>query len=138
MKTPRRSRPATQSLDRPRVALIEDDPDFRSLVRGWLGASCDTMSFASAEEWLDEDEDALAPDLMITDVNMPGVDGITLCRTVRARPGYESLPILFLTGVDSDEGFLRGQEAGASSYLTKPVDRKVLLACVSDLLGRPL
>lgn len=135
MKTRREKHPAPPSLDRPRVALVEDDPDFRALVRGWLAARYDTLSFGSAEEWLDDDEEALAPDLLITDVNMPGVDGFALCAALRARPGFEALPILFLTGVDTDEGFLRGEEAGASAYLTKPVERSVLLAKVEDLLA---
>lgn len=135
MKTRRTKKAAPPVLDRPRIALVEDDPDFRALVRGWLGERYDTMSFASAEEWLDDDEEALAPDLLITDVNMPGADGFALCEAVRARPGFDGLPILFLTGVDTDEGFLRGEQAGASAYLTKPVERAVLLAKVQDLLA---
>lgn len=135
MKTRRKKNAAPPVLDRPRIALVEDDPDFRALVRGWLRERYDTLSFASAEEWLDDDEEALAPDLLITDVNMPGADGFALCAAVRARPGFDGLPILFLTGVDTDEGFLRGEQAGASAYLTKPVEREVLLAKVSDLLG---
>lgn len=135
MKTRRARKAPPPRIDRPRVALVEDDPDFRALVRGWLGERYDTLSFASAEEWLDEEEDALAPDLLITDVNMPGVDGFTLCAAVRSRPGFAGLPILFLTGVDTDEGFLRGEQAGASAYLTKPVERAVLMAKVDDLLA---
>jgi DNA-binding response OmpR family regulator len=134
MKKHRKTGSAPQSLERPRVALVEDDPDFRAIVRGWLRARYDTISFESAEEWLDGDEEALAPDLLITDVKMPGLNGFKLCETVRAHPAYADLPILFLTGVDSDEGFLLGQEAGASAYLTKPVERAVLLAKIEELL----
>ncbi len=123
-----------QNLARPRVAIVEDDPDFRALVRGWLNARYDTISFESAEDWLDGDEDALAPDLLISDVKMPGINGFKLVETVKAHPTYARLPILFLTGVDSDEGFLLGQEAGASAYLTKPVEREVLLAKIEELL----
>lgn len=121
-------------VDRARVAIVEDDPDFRAIVQGWLAPHYDTISFENAEEWLDGDEDALAPDLLISDVKMPGVSGFKLCEEIRKIPAYASLPILFLTGVDSDEGFLLGQEAGASAYLTKPVERTVLLAKVETLL----
>lgn len=135
MKTAGRTNTAPrQDLDRPRIAIVDDDPDFRALVQGWLRPRYDTISFDSAEAWLDGDEEALAPDLMITDVKMPGVNGFKLCETVRAHPSYAGLPILFLTGVDSDEGFLLGQEAGASAYLTKPVERAVLLDKIEDLL----
>ncbi len=135
MKTRNKTRPAPQlSLERPRIAIVEDDPDFRALIQGWLRPSYDTISFANAEEWLDGDEDAIAPDLLITDVKMTGANGFKLCASVRAHPAYAGLPILFLTGVDSDEGFLLGQEAGASAYLTKPVERLVLLSKIEDLL----
>lgn len=137
MKTLKKTRGAgPQSLDRPRVAIIDDDPDFRELLRGWLLSRYDTLSFGSAEDWLDDDEETLTPDLLITDVKMPGASGFKLCETVRSRPEYERLPILFLTGVDSDDGFLLGQEAGASAYLVKPVEREVLLAKIEELLAR--
>lgn len=130
------SHAAPRSLDRPRVAVIDDDPDFRAALDVWLRERYDTLGFESAEEWLAGDEDALIPDLLITDVRMPGANGFRLCETVRAHPRYAGLPILFLTGVDSDEGYLLGQEAGASAYLTKPVEREVLLGKISELLER--
>lgn len=135
MKSLKTRKASVPDLERPCIALVDDDEDFRGIVRGWLRARYDTMSFGSAEEWLDgDDEDALVPDLMITDVKMPGIDGFKLCETVRAHPSRAGLPILFLTGVDSDEGFVLGQDAGASAYLTKPVERAVLLAKIEDLL----
>lgn len=136
MKTRNEKEAVVASLDRPCIALVDDDADFRGLVRGWLRARYDTISFSSAEEWLDgeEEEDALIPDLLITDVVMPGINGFKLCESVRAHPGRGDLPILFLTGMDSDDCFVRGQEAGASAYLTKPVERAVLLAKIEELL----
>lgn len=134
MKTMKKTRGAGPlGLDRPRVAIIDDDPDFRELLRGWLLPRYDTLSFSSAEDWLADDED---PDLLITDVKMPGASGFKLCETVRSRPEHANLPILFLTGVDSDDVFLLGQEAGASAYLVKPVEREVLLAKIEELLAR--
>jgi DNA-binding response OmpR family regulator len=136
MKTLKKKKTAlAERLARPRIAIVEDDADFRDLVRGWLAPRYDTMSFESADECLDSDDDAFDPDLLITDVKMPGLSGFKLCETVRAHPRYSRLPVLFLTGVDSDEGFLLGQEAGASAYLTKPVERALLLAKIEELLG---
>lgn len=135
MKAMKTKQAAVPDLERPCIALVDDDPDFRGIVRGWLRARYDTISFGSAEEWLDDDgEEALVPDLLITDVRMPGIDGFKLCEAVRSHPSRAGLPILFLTGVDSDEGFVLGQDAGASAYLTKPVERAVLLAKIEDLL----
>ena len=136
MKTLRKTKiAASERLDRPRIAIVEDDADFRALIGSWLRPRYDTISFESAEEWLDGDEDELAPDLLITDVKMPGLSGFKFCETVRVHPTYSRLPILFLTGVDSDEGFLLGHEAGASAYLTKPVERALLLAKIEELLS---
>lgn len=119
---------------RPLIAVVEDDPDFRAIVRSWLKPRYDTVSYESADALLDDDPDEFAPDLLITDVKMPGLNGFRLCETLRKHPRFDRLPVLFLTGVDSDEGFLLGQEAGASAYLTKPVERKTLLEKISTLL----
>lgn len=123
-----------QKSDRPRVAIVEDEPDFRAVVRSWLNPLYDTLSFESAEELLDSDPDSVAPDVIITDVKMPGLNGFRLCESLREHPRYSRVPVLFLTGVDSDEGFLLGQEAGASAYLTKPVERATLLQRIEQLL----
>lgn len=122
-------------MTRPRIAVIDDDADFRSVLRVQLRPRYDTMSYESAEEWLADEEDSVVPDLLITDLKMPGLNGFKLCETLRSRPRYASVPILFLTGVDSEEAFLLGQEAGADAYLTKPVEREVLIAKIESLLA---
>ena len=121
---------------RPRIAVVEDDADYRAIVQSWLRPRYDTMGFDSADEVLDVDPEDFAPDLLITDVKMPGMNGYRLCELLRKHPRFDRLPILFLTGVDSDEGFLLGQEAGASAYLTKPVERARLLERVATLLEK--
>ncbi len=119
---------------RPLIAIVEDDPDFRAIVRGWLSSRYDTISYESADELLDCDPEEFAPDLLVTDVRMPGLDGFRLCETLRKHSRHDRLPVLFLTGVDTDEGFLQGQEAGASAYITKPVERATLLEKIATLL----
>jgi CheY-like chemotaxis protein len=127
-----------QETDRSRIAIIDDEPDFRAIVRGWLSPRYDTMSFANAEELLDSDPDSLAPDLVVTDVRMPGLSGFRVCEILRAHPRLSDVPVLILTGVGSDEGFLQGVEAGAAAYLTKPVERTRLLGKVAELLDARL
>jgi len=122
---------------RPRIVVIDDDADFRAVLGVVLRARYDVLSYDCAEAWLDADRNkASPPDLLITDVKMPGASGFKLCETVRSLPRYAAMPILFLTGVGSDEVFLMGQEAGASAYLTKPVEREILLSRIEDLLAR--
>lgn len=123
--------------DEPRacIALVEDEGDFRAVLRRWLTPRYDTMSFLDAEDLLESEPGTVEPDLIISDVVMPGLNGFKLCETLRGDPRFASVPILLLTGLDSDEGFLRGVESGADAYLTKPVERELLLAKIAELLG---
>lgn len=120
-------------MSRPRVAVIDDDPDFRAVVRRWLSARYDTAGYPNAEALLASGE---APDLVVSDVKMPGLNGFRLCERLRADARFAGVPVLLLTGVDCDEGFLLGEEAGADGYLTKPVERLTLLEKVGGLLER--
>lgn len=119
---------------RARIALVEDEGDFRAVLRRWLAPRYDTMSFLDAEDLLETEPDAVVPDLIISDVKMPGINGFRLCETLRGDPRYARVPVLLLTGLDSDEGFLMGLEAGADGYLTKPVERERLLEKIHELL----
>ncbi len=74
------------------------------------------------------------PDLVVSDVNMPGLDGYTLCR--RLREAGETLPILLLTSRDNEVDEALGLELGADDYVAKPFSTRVLLARVSALLRR--
>ncbi|MCS6882501.1 MAG: response regulator transcription factor [Oscillochloridaceae bacterium] len=78
----------------------------------------------------------IMPDLIILDVSMPHMDGLTLCRALRRDPGLADVPVLFLTGRDMIEDRLRGFEVGGDDYLVKPFDLRELKARVHALLRR--
>jgi DNA-binding response OmpR family regulator len=126
---------AKPKTDRRVVALVEDDADFRKIVSRWLQPDYDTMSFGDGLPLLTSEQE-LVLDLIILDVKLPGMNGYSLCRRLREQRRFVGVPVLFLTGVDSDEGFLSGLDAGGASYLTKPVERADLLARVRELLER--
>jgi DNA-binding response OmpR family regulator len=73
------------------------------------------------------------PDLLILDIQLPGMDGLTLCRTIRQR---SDIPIIMLTVRDSDEEIVHGLEIGADDYLTKPFSPKQLIARARAVLRR--
>jgi len=77
-----------------------------------------------------------APDLIISDIRMPGMDGIRLARQVRDSPRTNLIPIIFLTAKDQTADRLAGFEAGIDYYLTKPFETEELLAIVSNILRR--
>ncbi|MGQ9926509.1 MAG: response regulator transcription factor [Chloroflexaceae bacterium] len=78
----------------------------------------------------------ILPDLIILDVSMPHMDGLTLCRTLRRDPGLAEVPVLFLTGRDMIDDRLRGFEVGGDDYMVKPFDLRELKARVGALLRR--
>ena len=73
--------------------------------------------------------------LIITDVNMPNMDGITLIRHLRSLPGYQSTPVLLLTTESAPEKKAAGKAAGATGWIVKPFQQEQLLAVVAKVLG---
>ena len=79
---------------------------------------------------------ASVPDLIISDIRMPGMDGYQLARALRASPRTELIPVIFLTAKGERKDRLAGIRAGVDAYLTKPFDPEELLAVVSNILSR--
>ncbi|HEV2761995.1 MAG TPA: response regulator transcription factor [Pyrinomonadaceae bacterium] len=79
---------------------------------------------------------AAVPDLIVSDIRMPGMDGYQLARALRANPRTELIPVIFLTAKGERKDRLAGIRAGVDAYLTKPFDPEELLAVVSNLLRR--
>lgn len=76
------------------------------------------------------------PDLIISDIRMPGMDGYKLARALRSNPRTDLIPIIFLTAKDEREDRITGFRIGVDAYLTKPFDPEELLAVVSNILKR--
>jgi len=77
-------------------------------------------------------------DLVITDADMPGTDGVELTREIKRNPHWQSLPVMILSYKDREQDRIRGLEAGADFYLTKEYfDDQTLLQVVNDLIGPP-
>lgn len=79
---------------------------------------------------------ASVPDLIISDIRMPGMDGYQLARALRSNPRTELIPVIFLTAKGERQARLAGIRTGADAYLTKPFDPEELLAVVSNILRR--
>ena len=120
---------------RPRVLLVEDSLTTRSLETMILeAAGYDVTPAIDGRDALDR-IGALDVDVVVSDVQMPRLDGFTLVRALRALPRYTGLPIVLVTGMASDEDRRRGLEAGANAYLVKSAfDQAELLATIASLL----
>lgn len=123
----------------PGILIVEDEPAISGFIRrGLIFEGYAAESVADGRAALDRLRDA-TPDLLILDVMLPGVDGVEICRRIRASEAAEGsppLPILMLTARDSVQDRVRGLEAGADDYLIKPFAFEELLARVRALLRR--
>lgn len=116
-----------------RILVVDDDPELRELLRGYLGGNGYAVDVAEDGAAMRSKMAAAAPDLVILDLMLPGEDGLALCRELRAG---SSLPILMLTARGEDTDRIVGLEMGADDYLPKPFNPRELLARIRSILRR--
>ena len=120
--------------DPPRILIVDDEPFNVDILEQELEElDCVTDSAASGEEALRKIE-AEMPDLVLLDVMMPGLDGISVCRILKESPVTRRVPVVIVTSLDAIDDRIRGIEAGADDFLTKPVDDRELRARVRTAL----
>jgi CheY-like chemotaxis protein len=121
--------------ERPLVLVVDDHAELRSMIRSHLEPHYRVAEAISGEQGLRCIRE-LHPDLVVSDVVMPGIDGLELCRCVRADADFAGLPIILLTARGGDESRIRGYDTGADDYITKPFLGDELLARIANLLRR--
>ena len=119
-----------------RVLVVEDDPHICELVL--LHLRLEGLTTASSADGTEGLHKARTEpfDLVILDVMLPGLDGITVCRAIRREPHLKDLPILMLTARREESDKVNGLESGADDYLTKPFGMREFIARVRALLRR--
>jgi diguanylate cyclase (GGDEF)-like protein len=120
----------------PKVMAVDDDPQILAVLRALLEPRGVRVTVLEDPQrfWTVLEESA--PDLLILDVNLPGISGIELCRVVRADPRWQALPVLFLTAFTDPETIHRVFAAGADDFLTKPVIGPEVTARIFNRLER--
>ncbi|MFH1723701.1 MAG: response regulator transcription factor [Elusimicrobiota bacterium] len=116
-----------------RILAVDDDPGVRAMLQECLGRRYDVSTLDMADD-IDEAVSDFEPDLIILDVMMPGPDGISVCRQLRARASSRDIPILFLTALHDDEEYIKGLSAGCDSWITKPFSPADLTTRIEFLL----
>ncbi len=117
------------------ILAVDDSASIRQMVSFTLkSAGYDVVEAVDGQDGLDKAK-SRSVNLVLTDQNMPRMDGLTLIRNLRALPQYASTPILMLTTESSDAMKSQGRAAGATGWLVKPFDPQKLIEVVRKVIG---
>jgi len=115
------------------VLVIDDNADIRSYIHGLLSAEYSVIEAANGSEGIRKAM-KYVPDLIISDVMMPGIDGIECCRRLKSELQTCHIPVILLTACSLDEQRIQGYDGGADSYISKPFSSQLLLARIHNLI----
>ena len=119
-----------------KILVVDDDNILRTVLKHYLEkqgyqveeVSCGSDGLSAFEQY--------QPDLVVSDVSMPEMDGLEFCRNLRSQPEGKLVPFIFLSGRDDLEDKIKGHSMGADDYLTKPFEMRELLAKIESQLER--
>ena len=115
------------------VLVIDDNADIRSYIHGLLSAEYSVIEADNGSEGIRKAM-KYVPDLIISDVMMPGIDGIECCRRLKSELQTCHIPVILLTACSLDEQRIQGYDGGADSYISKPFSSQLLLARIHNLI----
>ncbi len=122
------------NIEGSRILVVDDDEIIRKLLRRVLERSGFVVDEAASGEQAIDCIEANAPDLILLDVVMDGIDGFITCRKVKSMDGMDAVPIIFVTGRSDTSSIVEGLDAGGSDYITKPINRHESLARIRNHL----
>ncbi|MFD2229917.1 response regulator [Alkalimarinus sediminis] len=118
-----------------KILAVDDSASMRQMVSFTLkGAGHEVVEAADGKQALEKAKGTQV-DLVLSDVNMPVMDGLTLVKELRALPSYKFTPILMLTTESTGDKKMAGKQAGATGWLVKPFNPDQLLATIKKVLG---
>lgn len=124
---------ASENPGKPVIYLAEDDPDIRRYMYSSLSDDFEIVAVDNGDAILE----MLAknnPDIILSDVMMPGLGGIDLCRQLKSNVETSHIPVILLTGLTGRNDIIAGLEAGANDYIAKPFDMSVLRVRIKNIL----
>ena len=118
------------------ILIVDDDQEIRELLKTYLERNGYRTTTAAGGRgmWAALDEHRI--DLIVLDLMLPGDDGLTLCRNLRAHASFSNLPVIMLTALGEETDRIVGLEMGADDYLPKPFNPRELLARIKSVLRR--
>jgi CheY-like chemotaxis protein len=132
--SPPPARPGAEGPRPPRILIADDNPQGAELLEAYLG-DCDyeLRTAADGEQTLQQVA-AWKPDLILLDIMMPRLSGFEVCKRLRADPATRDIAVLMITALDQPSDIERALEVGTDDFLSKPIDKKVLLLRVRAML----
>src|ERR671911_1391604 len=119
-----------------RILVAEDDPDIGTLLEHYLKKAGFLPTLVASGRDVMPHVKRDAPDLVVLDLMLPGLDGLQICRTIRSDPNTAAIPIIMLTAKAEESDRIVGLELGADDYITKPFSPNEVVARVRALLRR--
>lgn len=115
------------------IVIAEDDREINNYLKAELGKTYKIIQTYNGKEALDNVL-KLKPDLLISDIMMPEMDGITLCRKIKSNVNVDYIPIILLTAKSKEEDLSEGLETGADAYIVKPFNPSIVEKTIANLL----
>jgi signal transduction histidine kinase/DNA-binding response OmpR family regulator len=127
--------PEDETLSRGKtvILIVEDNAEMRQYIRGALVPQFEVLEAADGREGINMAKEAV-PDLIISDIMMPVVDGYRLCHTLKNDIDTSHIPIILLTAKASEQSIIQGLQTGADDYITKPFNTNILLTRIKNLV----
>ena len=119
----------------PSILLVDDTPTNLEILVDYFADSGFDVSVATNGEKALKQIEANPPDLILLDVMMPGIDGFETCRRIKANEKIHDIPVIFMTALSETADKLKGFQAGAVDYVTKPLQQEEVLARVNTHLS---
>ena len=115
------------------VLIVEDNPDLLDVISDIIGKAYNVITAFDGKEGLVQLK-AESPDIIVSDILMPNMDGIQMCMEIKKNPGSCHIPVILLTALDSQETALKCFDIGADAYITKPFNEFLLLSQIKNLI----
>lgn len=121
---------------RPRILCVDDEPQVLKFLEALFAKNgYEVIKAENGEEALEKLKEERV-DLVISDVRMPKIDGFELCRRIKGDDRYRDIPVIIITGLTEKKDRIKGIEAGAEDFISKPLDQAEVLARVKMLLKK--
>ena len=125
-----------QVITKKKVLIVDDEPNVRRLSRAILSKNFDVVEAEDGKQAI-EIANTQQPDVILMDMMMPRMDGLTACHVIKNDPATKSIPVIMVTAIGFELNIKLSQQMGATGYVTKPFAPKDLLDKIQQVLATP-